>query len=395
VKSNAVAFIAKDWKNHGPSSLLIAHIDGSGERKLVENIDDSQWRPYGNAALKWSPNGRWLSYRSADDLWIVSADGLINRKILSITDKNKGIIYTYKWSPDSSHIAYVQASLHDAPPVVVGLLDVATGITLELSSHQSPVTVTLSWSPDGRYLLLSKEYSFLVFEIATLKFVNEIKTDSHCPSVWYDKLEWAPSGQWFYHTHHGNGRYAYNWTCVSGLDGSTRGIDIDGSSSSPVWDTIRDSLYFVARKTNPDSIPNLDIDLRLMRFDVRTQKQDRLLSLSNQTFDYVGSVSVSPDGRTLETHWASSEDKRSFVILDIPSGLTAKFTIDHKIPGSTPFYSGTYWSPDSQNIIFFAGANVTPDGSFYSLNIETGKTSIFSGSYNVEEWVVSPVITFP
>lgn len=140
VKANAVAFVAQDWQNHGPSSLWVANIDGSGEKKIVDSITELENGPYWSfVAPTWSPNGKEIGYISEGDLWVVSPDGSTSRKILSLADKNKEMIYAYKWSPDGLQIAYAQGNIIDGgPQIVVGLINVATGETSEILSYQSP-----------------------------------------------------------------------------------------------------------------------------------------------------------------------------------------------------------------------------------------------------------------
>ena len=149
----------------------------------------------------------------------------------------------------------------------------------------------ISWSPDGKYLLFAKDFSYSLYEVATGKITKEIKPNGE--GCWVGWSIWSPNGKWFFDTEHGNGRYSYNWICVSGLDDSNRQINVDGTTSTPVWDKTGNLLYFTARKTNPNSIPNLKIDERLMRYNVKTQKIETLLLLSCLLY-----TSPSPRDRT-------------------------------------------------------------------------------------------------
>src|SRR5258708_4156348 len=80
VSNNSVAFVAGDPQHQTlTSSLWIANIDGSGERELVEDVDTSDWQRAATE-LKWSPNGKWISYMSAADLWLTAPDGTINKR---------------------------------------------------------------------------------------------------------------------------------------------------------------------------------------------------------------------------------------------------------------------------------------------------------------------------
>ena len=409
VSQNAVAFIANDWEHYdnGPGSLWVANIDGSGERKLVNNIDELQTNVYyRTTAVTWSPNGKWISYISDGDLWIISPDDSIIREILPITDKNNEMIYTYQWSPDSSRIAYAQGVAENSPLITVGLIDIETGETSEISSYQaSPPPIALAWSPDGRYLLLNGA-GFSVFDVTIRKVTKEIGGGVNCYG--YDGLTWSPNSQWFYYLPRENGRFATSQICVAGLDGSNRQIDIGGTAtSSPVWDKTGNYLYFSASNTDFNLATLPTYDLRLMRYDVRTQTLERILSLGTEPREW--SISLSPDGRTLETHAAISDSQYSFIIIDLKSLSQTKYTVDYvdlKIHRTNEYFLETAWSPDSQNIILLAGDICTPNtvciqhyGSFYTLNTKTGKidlfSSKFSGKFGMDEWAVSPAVANP
>ena len=119
---------------------------------------------------------------------------------------------------------------------------------------------------------------------------------------------------------------------------------------------------------------------------------------------YVQSVSISPDKRTLLLQSQFSKTKFDLIFVDIQSLTTTKFTVDFtdlKIPLAYAYFLDTAWSSDSQNIILLAGDVCSPHacieyyGSFYTLNVETGKTNIFSGNHVVDRWAASPIVTSP
>ena len=236
VKANAVAFIAEN-------SLWITNVDGSGVRKLTDVKKKDSLTSW---LLQWSPNGEWISYRSENDLWAVSRDGSVKRKLISFPDNDIGQLYTYVWSPDSSQIAYIQTANPWAAvsQIVVGILDLATGKVSEISSHEAPDPKPISWSPDGRYLLFAKDFSYTIYEVATSKVIKEIKPNGM--GCWVGWSIWSPNNKWFFDTQHGNGRYFRQWICVSGLDGLNREIYVEGTVSTPVWDKTGHFLYFVA-----------------------------------------------------------------------------------------------------------------------------------------------------
>jgi len=389
VQANAVAFIATDLENN--SSLWIANVDGSGERKLID-IEDNESQS-SNYLLQWSPDGQWISYISGEDLWIISPGDLAKRKILSVSDNN-GFIRSFRWSPDSSQIAYLQAGSGDSPPTSqVGLLDIKTGKTSKLLSYNSSPSFvilisSLSWSPDGRYLLFNKTHSFDVFDVNNQEVSKEIILDSECSVLHYGPV-WSPNGQWLYHPVYGTGGEYSMWMCISGLDGSSKFIYINESSQLPAWDTTGNFLYFTVRRINPESS---DIDQRLLRYDIRTQETESILSLGKSTLPYIWSLSISPDGHTLELDAQISKDKQSLILLDTDSLTTTRFDI------AEVFYAGffprdTIWAADNQNLIFWSGTY--NHLIFYRLNTQTGKATAISGEHSVEYWVISPVTTSP
>ncbi len=370
VNANAVAFIEGN-------SLWVANVDGSGERKLTDIENNVSQRS--NHLLQWSPDGKWISYISGDDLWIISPDGSIKRKTLLISKTNKNRIESYSWSPDDSKIAYIDSTSGSPMP---RLLDLNTGDISEplLDTPQFSV----SWSPNGRYILLNTYTSMTIFEVATSKVLKEI--NSVCPIIQH-KPVWSPNNEWFYHpTYAGSGKYRMQ-VCVSGLDGSNRWINIMSSSYLPVWDKTGNFLYFTTNETNTG---NIDTNQRLLRYDIRTQEAKPMLSLEVDALQHIWSVSISPNGHILEMDSSISENRQLFIFLDLDSASMKKSEIS-EMPISYFFYGITVWSADSQNIIFLSQSN----GCFYKLDIQTGKTTIISGKHSVESWVVSPVATTP
>jgi len=383
VQANAVAFIATDLENN--SSLWIANVDGSGERKLVDNI--GEWSNTTNFFLRWSPDGKRISYISNNELWMVSPDSSDEGKILLASDKSKRLI-SYNWAPDSSQVAYVQVSLQDTKfySEAVRILNLETGETYELSSYKpQPYGTILRWSPNGQYLVFNQGTSFVVFDIANRKIKKEILSDNTgCSSEDNTGPVWSPNSEWFFHMHGIPVGYAFFWICVSGLDGSNDRVDIDGTIySDVVWDKSGNFLYFVARKIDPHGDPNLDSDQRLQRYDVRTQKLERLLSLG-QKYQSAWSVSISPDGRTLETHTQISENQQSYILMDLKSlSIIKKFILEF----------GCVWSANSENFVCLSQSNGY--SVFYKLNIQADETTIFSGEHAIVSWAVSPIATSP
>jgi Tol biopolymer transport system component len=403
VQSNAVAFIARNNSYSLDTSLWVVNVDGSGERKLVEIAYNEKDGWTDDPLLQWSPDGKWISYIESHALNIISPDGSIKRKLLPLPDTRE--IFMYRWSPDSSKIAYLEtvggeSTVTPTPgpdngmaPYLVGMIDVATGNVSELSSFEANAGIpTLSWSPNGRDLLFIKDYSLVLFDVAANKIVKTIKRGCGLERG----LSWSPNGKWFSYTDNGVGGFTPTWICVNSATGeSIQTIRVDSTSFNPVWDQTGNYLYFLASKIDLTRKSDPLIDERLMRYDARTQKTESLFSLKEQQQpnSYIRSLSISPDGNTL---LLQSETKLDLIFVDTQSLKSKKLTLDLtdlKLPPIEPvnhYDLQTTWSPDSQNLILLANYS-----SFYMLNIKTGKATIFSGKHSVESWAVSPITTTP
>jgi len=378
VNVNAVAFIERDNENN--LSLWVANVDGSGERKLVENI--GKWSDATNYFLRWSPSGKWISYISNDEMWIISSDGLEQKKVLPASDQNKRLM-SYNWAPDDSQIAYSQASLYDSKfdSVSIRILDLKTGETYEISSQKpQPYGSIIRWSPDGQLLAFNKNASFIIFDIVNQKVKQEILTDDlyMCSGLNNTAPVWSPNSKEFFHFQ-SSGSAAVFWTCMSNLDGANYRIDTNGSTSEPVWDKTGKFLYFVLTKGDIQG----GLDMELQRYDVETKEQEFLLSLGKRHRSG-WSVSISPDGKVLDVHTDISEKEGSYIFMDLKSlSVTAKST----------FGLNCIWSNNSENFICMSQSNGY--STFHRLNVQTGTDSTFSGEHVIVSWVTSPVATTP
>lgn len=404
VKAGAVALIAGDWQNNKLDSLWVANVDGSGEKELISTIDDSQYRP---DSLKWSTNGKWISYESGNDIWLVSPDGSINRKISSSFNKDT-MLLSYEWSPDSSRIAYIRwesAQQSNEQHFVLSILDIASERVSVLAEYDVHTNWSfVSWSPDGQYLLYTRDNSFYVAEATSGKTVRIISgRNPNCMgSAGIHRLMWSPNSEWFYYIHSGTGT-AGIWSCVGGLDGSIHNV-AQGNQSLPAWDNTGRYLYVVVVDSPPLRWEEpYEPDQRLLRYDAATQQVERLISFRETNANInIRSVSVSPDGHTLETHTAIRPTGETFLLLD-PASMTASvYTTGLEIQTTRYLDDGTAWSSGSQKIVFYSGGLSTPDGvsirdyvAFYTLDVHTGKTSAISGEHWMKDWVASPPVAAP
>ena len=417
VSTNAVAFVASDYGQGGlsSSSLWIANVDGSGERKLVDNINVPKWRPYGGyARLKWSPNRKWISYLSSDELWLAAPDGSVNKKILSRDDETTGVIWEYDWSPDSKQVAFIKTSVDkNGAPVgqdagedfAVGILDLESGVIKMLGEYQN-LFVFMKWAPNGQYLILPNRGSYVIVNTSSGK-VTTIKMKAqpgYNSSIDVDLVTWSPNSQWFFQIHHGNG-CAGMWSVVTTLDGMDYTVDAESIHQSvPVWDNKGNYLYLRTTDDVPCWGPTVEPNVKLQRYNLTSHQLESLLSLNGtQGDEYSWSVSISPDDRILEayTPMVTLENEQLFVILDLDSMSVAKHAVNLGIINQKPFDNNVKWSSDNQHLVIFSEEYQPQNsmhlnhGPFYTLDIHSGKTAIISGDHRVTDWAASPAVTNP
>lgn len=344
VNANAVAFIAE-------GALWVVNVDGSGEKKLVDNIHNKDL--VYDLMFQWAPNGKWISYFSQDKLWAISVDGLVNKSLLSLPDNCAMYLTKYAWSPDSSKIAYLEETLCNAQPTtpapsqenntlhyLIGIIDIAAGTVSKLSSFETKAsTPILFWLPNGRNLLFAKGFSLALFDISTRKVVKEMERGCGLEK----NMTLSPNGQWYSYTDNGVGVLSIQWICVGGLNSPTHKIQVDGTTDIPVWDKTGSFLYFFASDISITPLP--DYDRRLMRYNVITQKLERVVSIEKE----IDWLSISPDGETLELHYPN---QNTFILIDTQSLKKHEINVNSDIFLTLSLNGGTAWTSDKKNIIF-------------------------------------------
>ncbi len=410
IQGNVVAFIVEDDISPPTFSLWVANLDGSGEKRLVQNIDNSQASPYRRDALlslQWAPDAKWISYTANDALWLISPDGSIVRELLSLPDKSKGILFSWIWSPDSSRIVYVQTPGQDANPrhASLGIVDVPSGQLHKLPDHTFGYSVGVSWAPDGGSLWLTgiDSLSLMDAESASVLRVFSSKQYPGCTPDYFDSQTWSPNGEWTAFTNHGTGS-GLTWFCTLGMNGGSPRSQ-GRVTSGPFWDHTGNILYYGAVISLGNSI-RAGTEQVIMRLDVRTDQAERLFTLERDPEGYTGRgcawiLSLPPDTHLLEAHCRSPQAS-SLTILNLKRYSTVTYGLDTKLGATFELMSNPVaWASDSQNLVILReGSHPPSDMSFdlpwpylifYSLNVATGKTTVVSGWHkNITEWAVSP-----
>ena len=124
------------WSPDGRSIAFVSEgaiwsvsVDGGGPHKLTEGRHGAgDPRTAADRDPEWSPDGKWILFdtgrRGNSDLAVVSADGL-STSLLTDSPADEG---NAVWSPDGSHIAYVERSTDFfSGRLVVARFDAASG----------------------------------------------------------------------------------------------------------------------------------------------------------------------------------------------------------------------------------------------------------------------------
>jgi len=142
--------VAISWDRSGANEICVAPVRGDRIYQLTDAGDRS-------VSPRWSPDGQWLAFlrdSGGDErfqIWVMRRDG---RRLRQVTSAGSADHRDIAWSPDGSRLACVSDSTATRHGVEV--VDVASGEHVVLSDFASDDT-TPRWSPDGRWLLISRD----------------------------------------------------------------------------------------------------------------------------------------------------------------------------------------------------------------------------------------------
>lgn len=266
---------ADSAKDRNQSDIWMASWDGTQNIRLTQTVEESESSP------RWSPDGRWLAFRSGrgegttgSQVWLLDRRG---GEAAKLTDY-KGGVSDFVWSPDGKRLALVvddpDPSEADTtkksktkPPIVVDrykfkqdyegylgsqrshihVFDVETKkgqqITTGIYDETDPV-----WSPDGkRIAFISKrgeepdrteDYNVWVVDAVPGAAVRQLTTFEGEDG---GSLAWSPDGRWIAFLQAGAPKYyAYQMNrlaIVPAAGGASRLITetLDRSVSDPAW----------------------------------------------------------------------------------------------------------------------------------------------------------------
>jgi hypothetical protein len=138
--------------------IYIVNDDGTNLVRLTEEEGDHE-------NLRWSPDGAWLAFASTRggqwDVYLTSADGEQLRRVT----QTRGREYTLAWSPDGRYLS-ISGQNPDGRPSLetpdILVYDVESERLINITNTRLEAETSVTWSPDGQYLVFTDKDHFLV-----------------------------------------------------------------------------------------------------------------------------------------------------------------------------------------------------------------------------------------
>ena len=255
-----IAYNVPEWNSYGvwvKEELWVAMADGSGARRLVDNVGH-RW--------EWSPDGERIVYSVVaernsygnimrEELWVVDVDGsYVHRLTPEIS------IRGWQWSPDGERIAFT-LSEHDfslaqevAKELWMASVDGSDTRRLTDDVGITKVINRMWWSPDGERIIYEiKEFSLDEEEVSELWVVG---VDGSRPRRLTEDFAYnwgfSPSGE----------TIAYQsriWEFGRWLGYGLWAADADGSNQRQIgddiaywsWSPSKETIAYWAKKRDP------------------------------------------------------------------------------------------------------------------------------------------------
>jgi Tol biopolymer transport system component len=178
--------IAFESQRDGNNEIYVMNADGTEQTRLTHS-DASDYGP------AWSPDGMLIAFTSRHDrgrdIYVVGADGANLTRVVAGG-------FSPVWSPDGSRIAYqVFASDGSGADIYVSNANGTNPIRLVDKTYVGMSDPTISWSPDGAYLLFISEIEDnREIYMMNADGANQVQLTSN--SVDEYRSYWSPDGEY-------------------------------------------------------------------------------------------------------------------------------------------------------------------------------------------------------
>lgn len=214
--------VAFSWDRPGSNEIFVAPVHGERIYQLTASSERS-------VSPRWSPDGQWIAFlrdAAGDErfqIWVMRRDGLRLRQLSSASGAGHRDI---AWSPDGTQLAFVSNST--AHKYGLEIVDVATGQPRALSKF-SQEDARPCWSPDGRWLVFSRDADLHLAPAAGGEAIRlEARVGGKGESV---DGRWSPDGKAIAFTTSARGRTEI---ALAHLDGTAvRRVEILTNSPHP------------------------------------------------------------------------------------------------------------------------------------------------------------------
>lgn len=182
VEQDRIAFISSRGGN--PPDVYVMDVDGNNVRRLtVGNI--------GFSRLAWAPNGRKITYYTADNIYVVSDDG---RWLTTLVDEIAPVFDAF-WSPDGSQFAYVlsESPSEGSDNLEIYVADSDGGNATRITENELPDRFPV-WSPDGLNIAFSRTPASGRTEIYLVDADGSDPRKLRASDI-VDRPRWSPDGR--------------------------------------------------------------------------------------------------------------------------------------------------------------------------------------------------------
>ncbi len=238
------------------------------------------------AALEFSPNGRYLAVGSSKTLEIFNTDGWMLVKNYS------AYVYSLSWSPDGRYLVY--------PATIGGTIRIIDTRNWEISHEFENNSKIVSWSRDGKYIAYASSGYVGIIDTSTWNESILLRLPSMLSVV--ECLEWSPDSRYLVAGELGGSLQVWNtstWHIENAVE-FTHGMpfSLSWNPKKPILAVGLDSNMLAE-----DSIPKLyliDTENWSIGREMKPINETELASLTKDpNWMHYYSVAWSPDGNSL------------------------------------------------------------------------------------------------